>query len=243
MKFTTLFVSVASVLIWLGVSCSSGDTASEIVQTVFENGKPTSDELDRVVKLGPAAVPPLVDRLLIVKHDEVLPVIMTLTKLPRSAIEEHLLPVLKDANAQSRLRAIQAIGHIFDPDDIAAEVSPLLNDPVLDVRIAAFSLGVDPTKRGYEAVYKSSLHSPHEMIRFFAARALSRKGDPEALTALTELVGSDSPIVKRGSISAIGKYGGLGIRLLKGVRKESDEETQRLIDEEIAYWNLSQRTR
>ena len=115
-----------------------------------------------------------------------------------------LFRYLASSNTLIRLRAVQVIGRIQDPQD-AAQLVPLLKDVDGDVvRETVFALGQLGSVEAVPALLELNLSAPPETQEFIAG-ALGKIGGAGAVAALQEMLHAFQPAVRAEAVEGLAR--------------------------------------
>jgi HEAT repeat protein/beta-lactamase regulating signal transducer with metallopeptidase domain len=148
-----------------------------------------------------------------------------------------LIPTLRDADADVRQTAAQALGELGDPRAVEALMRALRTDPVAGVRqMAAWALGEIEDTRAVPALGEAVRGDASPDVREMAAWALGEIESPNAIDPLRAALRDSSPGVRAKAVWALGEIEDPGAvpALTEALRDGSAEIRQ------MAAWALGE---
>ncbi|MFX0013260.1 MAG: HEAT repeat domain-containing protein [Promethearchaeota archaeon] len=143
---------------------------------------------------------------------------------------------LADPEPGVRKETVMTLAFLMKSENAFSIITPLLDDPILDVRsntLAALSfIGVRPTSDVLEKLIADFLHAPEPEIRDRCARALGRLKIFQARSHLLELAKNDSS-------SSVRAAAVIGIGMMKQADSQLKSELIRLLDSETSQGVIS----
>ena len=111
-----------------------------------------------------------------------------------------LQAIAQSGNRMARLHSLRALGqiqrsaHNQTAASVLAPVANLLGDPDEEIRVAVARLLRDTPMEKMLEPLKQCLADPSPRVRFFATLALGRSGSPNTISAISELIITDSEV-------------------------------------------------